>query len=518
MSQFVIHSIKSGVFMALFYLVYYLFLSRDTSYMRNRIYLVGSMLASWLLPFVFIKLHFELRAPDMGGVTGNFDQVAASLSGLGQVSPSTGFDIASVFLVIYLSGIGIMVLRLLFAVARLLRLSLTNPVSERVVRVRNGMISSGFSALGLTFINDGLPESEKEKIILHERIHARLLHHIDTILCEVVVILQWINPFAYLMRYSLRAVHEYQTDKEFVNRTGSLREYQELIINQIFGTRSISIASCFSTTSLIKKRILMMTKKQTRPGAIVKMTIALPLITGAIVLFSCNENPEIPTMTLPEETGVAPTEKAEPAKAADSNFTFIARPAESPLTGSATDGKPVEYGEMIIVVDGKERNAEFLAEIPDSEIAAFRTLRPEQGLKIYGERAAAGVVHVITKAYIASQKDKGEDVFMIVEKMPTFQDGDVQKFSQWVGANVRYPETAHSKGIQGKVYIGFIVEPDGNVSNATVLRSVDKTLDDEAVRIVMSSPKWTPGYQRGEPVRVRFSITVNFRLENPEGK
>ena len=107
---------------------------------------------------------------------------------------------------------------------------------------------------------------------------------------------------------------------------------------------------------------------------------------------------------------------------------------------------------------------------------------------------------------------------MIVEKMPTFQDGDVQKFSQWVGANVRYPETAHSKGIQGKVFIGFIVEPDGNVSNATVLRSVDKTLDDEAVRIVMSSPKWTPGYQRGEPVRVRFSITVNFRLENSEGK
>lgn len=114
---------------------------------------------------------------------------------------------------------------------------------------------------------------------------------------------------------------------------------------------------------------------------------------------------------------------------------------------------------------------------------------------------------------VVEEEEKADDVFMIVEDMPTFRGGDVQKFSNWVRERVKYPQIAQENGIQGKVFIGFIVEPDGTVSNVTVLRSVDKSLDDEAVRVVTSSPKWAPGKQRGQPVRVRFSITVNFQLQ-----
>jgi protein TonB len=113
---------------------------------------------------------------------------------------------------------------------------------------------------------------------------------------------------------------------------------------------------------------------------------------------------------------------------------------------------------------------------------------------------------------VQEEEEVADDIFQIVEDMPTFRGGDVQKFSNWVQERCKYPTIAQELGVQGKVFIGFVVEPDGRLSNVTVLRSVDKSLDDEAVRVVESSPKWNPGKQRGLPVRVSFSMTVNFVL------
>ena len=117
------------------------------------------------------------------------------------------------------------------------------------------------------------------------------------------------------------------------------------------------------------------------------------------------------------------------------------------------------------------------------------------------------------KQELVKAEPESRDIFMIVEDMPTFLGGDVQAFTAWVKERVVYPEIAKKDGIQGKVYIGFIIEPDGSLTTATVLRGVDPLLDAEAVRVVNLSPKWKPGVQRGVNVRVRFSITVNFELE-----
>jgi protein TonB len=106
-----------------------------------------------------------------------------------------------------------------------------------------------------------------------------------------------------------------------------------------------------------------------------------------------------------------------------------------------------------------------------------------------------------------------EEIFIVVEDMPTFRGGDVNKFRDWVQARVKYPQIAAENGIQGKVYLMFVVEPDGSVSNVSIMRGVDPALDNEAIKAVEASPKWAPGKQRGAPVRVRFSITVNFQLQ-----
>ncbi len=103
-----------------------------------------------------------------------------------------------------------------------------------------------------------------------------------------------------------------------------------------------------------------------------------------------------------------------------------------------------------------------------------------------------------------------DDAFFMVEVMPAFRGGDINKFREWVQKRTNYPQIAIDNKIQGRVYLTFIVEPNGDVSNVTVVKGVDPIIDIEAVKAIQASPKWSPGLQRGQPVRVRFSMYLNF--------
>lgn len=113
----------------------------------------------------------------------------------------------------------------------------------------------------------------------------------------------------------------------------------------------------------------------------------------------------------------------------------------------------------------------------------------------------------------AEEEETEEEIFVIVEDMPKFKGGDINKFREWVQKRVRYPDIAAQNDIQGRVYISFVVETSGLVSNVSVTRSVDALLDEAAKVAVEASPKWEPGMQRGRPVRVRYSIPIIFQLE-----
>jgi periplasmic protein TonB len=105
-----------------------------------------------------------------------------------------------------------------------------------------------------------------------------------------------------------------------------------------------------------------------------------------------------------------------------------------------------------------------------------------------------------------------EEPFMMVEVMPSFKGGDINKFREWVNKRTNYPQAAIDKHIKGTVFLTFIIEKDGSVSNVTVVKGVDPLLDNEALRAISESPKWSPGLQRGQPVRVRYSIPLNFTI------
>lgn len=105
-----------------------------------------------------------------------------------------------------------------------------------------------------------------------------------------------------------------------------------------------------------------------------------------------------------------------------------------------------------------------------------------------------------------------DEPFFLVEVMPAFKGGDINKFREWVQKRTNYPQAAIDNRIQGRVFLTFIIETDGSVSNVTVVKGVDPLIDNEAVRAIQSSPRWSPGLQRGQAVRVRYSMWLAFSL------
>ncbi|MGQ9847742.1 MAG: energy transducer TonB, partial [Bacteroidales bacterium] len=111
------------------------------------------------------------------------------------------------------------------------------------------------------------------------------------------------------------------------------------------------------------------------------------------------------------------------------------------------------------------------------------------------------------------EEEETEEVvnFYVIEEKPEFPGGEAAMF-QWISKNIKYPEIAKENGVQGKVYIQFVIGKDGKVTDVQVIRGVDPSLDKEAVRVVQSMPAWKPGKQRGKPVKVSFQLPINFKL------
>ena len=118
---------------------------------------------------------------------------------------------------------------------------------------------------------------------------------------------------------------------------------------------------------------------------------------------------------------------------------------------------------------------------------------------------------VVAYASTPREEEQGE-IFMVVEEEPVYPGG-MEELMKFLQKNIRYPKEAMEQNKQGRVIVQFVVNKDGSISEATVVRSVDTYLDAEALRVVNAMPNWTPGKQKGEPVRVKFTIPVNFRLQ-----
>lgn len=196
---------------------------------------------------------------------------------------------------------------------------------------------------------------------------------------------------------------------------------------------------------------------------------------------------------------------------------------------SETPGTPVlsaEIGNPLWVVDGIEVAPDFINKLDPNRIENITILKDQASVATYGQRARNGVVIITTKGYSpapAASEQRGmtmtgsfaqdnEQPFLIAETMPSFRGGDLNTFRAWVQENVKYPAEAVKNNIQGRVILSFVIEKDGSVSNMQILQTPDRSLSAEALRVIEASPKWTPGEQRGQKVRVKYTLPVDFRM------
>ena len=119
---------------------------------------------------------------------------------------------------------------------------------------------------------------------------------------------------------------------------------------------------------------------------------------------------------------------------------------------------------------------------------------------------------VLAQKTVVSQKDQKEDPFNVVEDMPEFPDG-IEAMIKFISNNIQYPADAKKQKVDGRVLVNFVVEKDGSITEVKVIKPTFPSLDAEAVRVVKAMPKWKPGYQKGQAVRVQFTMPINFSLK-----
>lgn len=122
-------------------------------------------------------------------------------------------------------------------------------------------------------------------------------------------------------------------------------------------------------------------------------------------------------------------------------------------------------------------------------------------------------VEIIQQVAVQEEQIIDDQPFIKVEQMPSFMGGDLMTFRNWVQSQVRYPQIAQENNISGRVLLMFVVERNGTLTNIQVLQTPDSSLSDEAIRVLKTSPKWTPGRQRNQTVRVKYTLPIDFRIQ-----
>lgn len=428
MEGLISYIIKSSGILLLLYGYYWLFLRKQTFFTINRFYLLISLFLGMILPFVSVEVSNPILTAGKFHPTlymdHFFSEVNTSANDIATpITPQKSFSY--ILPAIYWAGILFFLVRNSVALAQIVWLIRRNPKKSvrgiHIVKLKEQQPL--FSFLNYLFIYR-LPASKEDRrrMFEHEKKHIQQRHSLDLIIVELACITNWFNPLVWLFKNAILENHEYIADRQVIRKyhTGG---YPELLIRQTF-------KGCFSFTnyfacSNLKKRIMMMTKKQTSKFQVIRYIPAFVLSGILFYGLCCNI----------------------PVKATE----FI---------------KP---------------------EIPEVQ---QRPQPPKEKVTIKG-----------------SDKDV---------QAPVFPENGGNAFL-WLQKNIKYPEKAMKEKKTGKVFVNFIIDEEGNVTNPRIIRSVDPELDAEVLRVVRQMPKWKPGIKDGKPVKVSFNMPFTFMLSEKDG-
>ena len=418
--------LQSSLSIAVIYLVYYVFLRKDTFFKTNRFYLITAILFSLLIPFLDLSVLF---GPIERTYFVLLDPIIIYPEGI-QATMDNNPSLFQIALAVYFTGVIIFLFRFLFQLGQLIYLIRRYGISKKqgMRFVFTDKTYSPFSFFNIVFLNRSDLESvDTQKIIVHEKVHIQQWHSLDLMLLEIITIIQWFNPFIWMYRHAVKTLHEYLADEGVLYSGVNVKVYSALLFNQSTGIQINDLANNFSK-SLLKRRFIMMTKSRTQKFARLKLMLVLPLAFSMMLVISCG--PDIPAQQ--EEEVVKPQTEAP-------------NEADRP---------------------------------PPSQV----------------------------------KEDEPAKIFTVVEVMPEYPGG-TDEMMKFLAENIKYPTVAQENGISGKVFVTFIVDENGLIDNISILRGIGGGCDEEAIRVIKMMPKWKPGTQRGQAVRVQYNVPIKFTLD-----
>lgn len=570
--------LKVNVAFILLYAFYRLFFYKDTFFKLRRTILLAFFGVSLLYPLMNIQDWIREQGPIVEVIQMYSAILPETTITPGNVPQTNWHDLLLPGIsYLYWSGVIALSFRFLVQLSSILLLAQRSEVTLiRNVRVHLLNKPAGpFSFFRLVFLHpDSHSEKEIDEILVHECTHVSQWHSIDVIICELVCIICWVNPFVWLLKREVRHNLEYLADDTVLESGYDSRSYQYHLLGLAHTNRSVTSLSNNFNMLHLKNRISMMNKKRSRSIGRTKYLIFIPIVGALLILSNVDALARI-TDELTESTfadvllpeailpfpfvgDASPAEKREDyvlseegieaaRRARNQVFTVVEVMPEFPggqgalLKFLATN---VRYPEsavkngiegrvsssFVVGKDGAISEAEVIRGVsPELNEEALRVINSMPVWSPGKQRGkAVNVKYTVPVTFRLSggkkkassrivqrqikEVDTSGRVFTVVQQMPEFPGGQASLL-KYLATRIKYPAIAQENGIQGRVSCSFVVDTDGSLKNIEVIRGIDPSLDREAVRVIREMPKWNPGVQNNMAVAVKYTVPVTFRLQ-----
>jgi TonB family protein len=501
MNNLLSYFIEANLYLVCFYLLYQILLVRDQHFRFNRGFLLGGILLSLVLPLLSFSIS---PTPE---VSNSFEGyiILPAITITEVQTESVGFILKWWYIIgfIYLSGFVFYLSRLLWQMAQIIRkLPLLNSSREKkngytLVTTDGEVPTCSFFSYLFWDKSAKLTPREQKQIFEHELAHIRQWHSMDVLLVEVLRAIFWFNPVIHLIKSRITEVHEYLADRRAVQQIG-VEHYSKLLTLQIFKSFDFALSNNFHKSQVVK-RIKML--KSTKSKSIwLNVAFLIPALGLLVTVLSCNVTEEI----LPD--GVMLTEEI----GLPEGWIFADENSLKPDLQSRLHDMRANFSNTeVFVIESQSGNAneEMLRQLM-LENKWFVSSYNRDGIN---DLALIAKSPEALKEIVVREEVPTNEVFTIVENQPAPREG-MAAFYEYIKKNLRYPAQAKNIGIQGKVFVQFIVASDGSLTDVKAVKGIGAGCDEEAVRVLESSPKWKPGMQRNQAVNVRMILPVTFKL------
>jgi TonB family protein len=474
-------------------LMYLIFLRKEHAFNLQRKILLGLLLLSAIIPLVQFNLP-ENTLPTLSRFLQAYTLPEITITGgLSQGSQpvytetSRGFTFPALAEAVYFTGAGILLLLFLIRLGKLLNLLRNSPVRNRAgsfVIIESEKEVSDFSFWHYLFIGriHRLSKAEKSHIITHELAHASSYHTADILFIELLKIVFWFNPFIYIARNLLTAIHEFQADQLTIQHHHT-EDYCHLLARSALADTNSVLVSHFNKSLTLKRIAMIKSAKRKTSGW--KLAFVLPLITLGLAIVACQDQAMKEVMNTHKTLSQV-------------NESDI--PAE--LQGEVNKIRQKDPDARFTYIEGEQKEVSDLVEkYGDTKKPLAILANPKKG--------TTGILLLDISSYAEAMKNP-DNVYSVVEEAasPVGGMGELMKF---IGDNLKYPAEARAASIQGKVFVQFVVQEDGSVAEVELLRGIGGGCDEEAMRVIAAT-KWNPGKQRGAAIKQRMSIPIQFSL------